>query len=128
MNDPTRPGLQSSEFWLTLLMALAPALSIIFKHDVSSDLQQWSILLAGVTTVAYTISRSVVKKSAITATQPPATVVNSPSVQISSPTVTTGPTTSNPAVYDYTKDPVVTKSQEAKYPPKKPRKPRKPKG
>jgi len=89
---PATPGYTTSEFWLTLLTAVAPALTIALNRDVTSELQVWAQIAAAVTTavctVAYIIKRTAIKVEGIRTQgviNAPAPIVNQ--TIVSNPTV-----------------------------------------
>lgn len=61
-----KPGFTTSEFYVTLLVALSPVLTVVFHHDVSSSFQAWAVIASGVATAVYTIGRVFVKHTTIT--------------------------------------------------------------
>ena len=61
-----KPGFLTSEFYVTLLVAISPILTLVFHHDVSTSFQQWALIASGVATAIYTICRAFVKHTTIT--------------------------------------------------------------
>jgi hypothetical protein len=58
-----KPGFQTTEFWVVILTALLPLLTLIFHKDFTNQVQTWATAAAGLATVIYIISRSFVKSA-----------------------------------------------------------------
>lgn len=56
-----RTGLRTTEFWITLLTALLPALTIVFHRDFTTQVQTWATVAAGIATAVYVVTRGFVK-------------------------------------------------------------------
>jgi hypothetical protein len=58
-----KAGIRTTEFWVVIFTALMPALTLISHKDFSSSVQSWATAAAGLATVVYVLSRSLVKSS-----------------------------------------------------------------
>lgn len=63
----SKPGWQTTEFYITVFTACLPLSAIIFHRDFSNQVQPWSAAAAGIASAAYVIARSLTKRSVMNA-------------------------------------------------------------
>ncbi len=97
----SKPGWQTTEFYVTILTACLPLLTAVFNQDFSGQVQSWAAVAAGVATAAYAVSRGMSKQSVakanamMTSAQTP-TQVSVETASVSSQS--SAPPASNPAL------------------------------
>lgn len=58
------PGYMTTEFWVTLMTLVLPAVALIFHRDFSNQVQVLSVAAAGIASAVYAIARTFRKTSA----------------------------------------------------------------
>lgn len=58
------PGYTTTEFWVTLLTLVMPAVTLIFHRDFSTQIQVFSVAAAGLASAVYAIARTFRKAAA----------------------------------------------------------------
>jgi hypothetical protein len=62
-----KAGLQTTEFWVTVVTLLLPVLTLIFHKDFSNQVEAIATVAAAIATAAYSVSRALAKSALVKA-------------------------------------------------------------